>query len=271
LQLIENGNNRIVEALDSIIYSLDAADDHWKVTVAFAYVNRAVSAIVGKVTYVGGEAKFTIDFGEDPQRDTNMDIVVEIDEYVGSDEASMTVNKSKLYASYASKREGDRGTASLSAGVDIHNSDIGNFKYELTAKGVFDDKNEKAELSLTFGDGGQSLFDAMVECKLEDKASKLSLELEKITVKSDGKDTDIELPCDIKLSIYKNAGSIRLPRFEDVLEMDGDEFDKLCKKANEYVDEISEKYGLSGLGLGIFSDPEPAPEVQEALSETTSE
>ena len=271
LRIIDDGENRVVEALDSIIYSLDAADDHWKVTVAFAYVNRAVSAIVGKVTYVGGEAKFTIDFGEDPQRDTNMDIVVEIDEYVGSDEASMTVNKSKLYASYASKREGDRGTASLSAGVDIHNSDIGNFKYELTAKGVFDDKNEKAELSLTFGDGEQSLFDAMVECKLEDKASKLSLELEKITVKSDGKDTDIELPCDIKLSIYRSAGPIKLPRFEDVLDMEGDEFDKLCDKANDYLDGLSEKYGLGDLGLGIFSDKDPDPEEDYTEGEKENE
>lgn len=262
LQLIDDGENNIVDELESLLDSLDSSEEDWKVDIAFAYVNRAVSAIVGKITVEDGVAKFTLDFGEDPQRDTDIYFTLNFDEHVRSADGAEIdqVYKSKIYGSYAAAREGSKGTATLTVGCDINNTGVGEFKYELTAKGVFDAKNEKAELSLTFGDVEKRLFDAIVECKLEDKASKLSLEPEKVTVKSDGKDTDIELPCDIKLSIYRSAGPIKLPRFEDVLDMESDEFDKLCDKANDYLDGLSEKYGLGDLGLGIFSDTDPIPE-----------
>ena len=185
---------------------IDESEDSFNIEVAFAYVNRALSAVVGKLTHDGKVVKFTLDLGEDPQHDTDIYLTIDVQENILSESGDKVerVHKSKFYASYVVNRENDKGTATLKLGCDIDSGDGGKVKvkYDITAKGIFDDRNNKADLSLTVNENGSSLFDAFVECKMEDKASSLSLDLEKVTYKSNGKDTDVELPCDIKLTLY---------------------------------------------------------------------
>ena len=265
LGLADGGDGIIVERLENILDQLDADDGKWKVDLAFAYVDNAMSAIVGKITHKEGEVRLTLDLGEDPKSDTDIYFTLDWNEYVLSEdqEKISAVHKSKLYASYVASRENEKGTATLVLGCDINSGESDNVKYDITAKGIFDDRSNKADLSLTVNENGYLLFDALVECKMEDKASSLSLDLEKVTYKSNGKDTDVELPCDIKLTLYKSAGSIRLPHFEDVLEMDASEFDKLYEKTEKYLDELAEQYGLSRLGINIGGGNTDVPDGEE--------
>lgn len=220
---------------------LEARDDDWSARLVLAYVGRAFTAIQLRVVTEEKEVLAVIDFGENPSRDKDLSIKVDVAEESGV--------SSSLFADYSVEKEDGKSVVTLSFGTEKHDDPYSD-DYDKTTciyRMTFDGKAGKA--TLTGSEETEHLFggtDPMVDesqlfemsFKLEDKATSLSLELDGIS-SAYGEE---ELLGSYKVTLSKYYGWITLPEYENILLMDTDDYDDLNNEFNEYFEEFQTEY-----------------------------
>ena len=225
----------IVDALETVTELVEENEvlEDVEITVQILYVNTCISAITVDVVIDGEFAEqtytATIDFGANPRKDNVIKFVLEAsanDEEVMYLEASYdaTVDSKKTTVDFAFSMTqyygDDEETMSGSAKIEFNKS-----KGTITASAGYTEDDEDVEL-----------FKLVL--KYTDKKSEFTLAFDSLTVMGE----DFPLPVDISIGFYDKPDSIKLPKYENILEYDEDDFMDIYEDIVAYYEEIVDKF-----------------------------
>ena len=231
----------IAEIFGDLAELLETRDDDWSARLVLAYVGRAFTAIQLRVVTEESDILAVVDFGENPARDKDLSIRVDVNESSGV--------RSSVFADYSVEKEDGKSVVTLSFGTEEHSDPYSDDYDKNTAiyRMTFDGSAGKATLTGSeetehlFG-GTEPMIDESqlfeISFSLEDKASSLSLELDSI---SDGYGEE-EFLGSYKLTLSKHHGWIKIPEYENILLMDADDYDDLDAEFEEYFEEFQSEY-----------------------------
>lgn len=236
----------IVRMLNSISKMLKATlgKSNWKATVVFAYVKEAFSAVQAEFEFDDKTISAFIDFGEDPTKDKNIVAKISIETVGATDHKTKNSKEYTVKYGVESVESGSVVTGSYEAAeITTMNNVSRSSSDSYTVKLTFDDKKEKA--IFTVGNSyslENSLYPAENSNKekeifsatfgLEDRSSKLSLKFESLSL--NGKKIN-DIIGKHTFTLYKNSGSVKMPKYENLLKMKSRALDNLFGDLFEHI------------------------------------
>jgi hypothetical protein len=186
-----------------------------------------------------------LDLGEKPTKSADINFSAEMFVYGENEDGSRAeILDTTVSLSYKVNGSGKKTGAELVGSIEIGAADATpSFEAKLSLKAAFDRENNKASFTAELNSDELMHRRYDVECDLVDTGRELSLTLNEITRTDNERAVkEIELPCKLKISAFKNAGYIRLPMYENIFEMSGRSFDKLYVKMTEFVEGLEDSY-----------------------------
>ena len=220
----------IAELIDDLARLMDVflGKSDWHGRLILAYVNDAFSAIELSVELKQRSFYVLVDFGENPKSDKNMSFTV-IDEKLDSKQS--LIKKVEHVASYSVEEQGRQTVIFASYRSATTGKDEGCFEQSYEANALLDRDNDIATLKV---DKYETVNGAEVHSSICDLGFDMT----------DGNSTFILATDDAlsaekyTLTLKKRAGAVKLPKYQDVLEMDVQDADALISEFKESAEWI---------------------------------
>lgn len=258
----------IADALEMLADQLDASNQEFELVLTTAFSGTALSAVIveyeteDKDNGTSTEGRLTVDFGKSGSKSLIVENEIVIKRTDGQEH-----NVSRFEYNVESKGGETAVTLAFITESEEESADAlgelmgGATRTEKTsyveATLELNRNNNEATLEITSegeenGTKKEKETLLSVSCDYVDKSSELSLTLD--TLIFDGNDLMENIPADITVTVYKSADSVKLPKHENLFEMDNDDFEDLYTELEEHFTEKIEEWDIN---LGASDDEAP--------------
>lgn len=269
---LENPDKKLDEALDNIIGKIEdesdvsidledlaelideAADQVGKLDfeaeITVLCVGRALSAVLVDVSVEDvPPIELTIDFGAKPKKDATIKLALE---------TSVDGAKAEFLLTYELKKE--KGLNEIALTLDASAKDGENTRAIKGEASIAFDSNKgtlTAEGEITqIADEFSFTYGAFGQCKYTDSKDTWSITPEKFGYYALDGDVEeereeFEMPIDVTFTLSTKTESLKLPKYENLLEYSEEDMENLIDKLEEFGIELAERYGEL---FGAFDD-----------------